>query len=98
VPTSEKHNQQTHVECDTLARDAKQRSRNNVQQGNNTFQNSRQYLQHSKKVCDEDICRNVNGLTEKWSNSTFSQNGGTSSNAHVARIVYNNTTVFKKHH
>lgn len=92
----EKHNQQTQLECNTLVRDAKQRSRSNVRQVNNAFQNSRQYLQHGNKLCDPDICKNTG--TEKWSNPTFSQNGGTSSSAQIARVVYNNSTIFKRHH
>jgi hypothetical protein len=98
VNVIEKHNQQSQIECNTLARDAKQRSRCNVRQGNNTFQNSRQYLQRGNKVCDEEIDKCSHGLTEKWSNPTFSQNGGVSSSAQIARTVYNNTTVFKKRH
>ena len=100
VSVIEKNNQQTQIECNNIARDAKQRSRcTNIRPGKNTFQNSRQYLQHGNKLCcNDEIDKERNGLTEKWSNPTFSQNGGTTSSAQIARTVYNNTTVFKKHH
>jgi hypothetical protein len=87
---------QTEVQCCTLAKDARKRVRSNNILPSTSFYNSKQYLQHKHELYDQNTFSHIRSAdlencrpTVKWSNPNFSQNGGTSASAVIARTKYN---------